>query len=58
MNYIAEVLEDDKVWLLNENRRLLSIHRSVREARDACLKSYHAEPRVVDRRGKKIPTPH
>lgn len=58
MNYIAEVLEDDKVWLLNENRRLLSIHRSLREARAACVKSYHVEPRVVDRRGKKFPSHH
>lgn len=50
MNYIAEVLKDDQVWLLNENRRLLSIHRSVKEAREVCRQRYDAEPRVVDRR--------
>lgn len=54
MNYIAEVLEDDKVWLLNENRRLISIHHSIEEARTACKARFHSEPQVVDRRGQKL----
>ena len=26
MTYIAEILSDDVIWLINENRRLISIH--------------------------------
>ena len=52
MTYIAEVLEDHKVWLLNENRRLVSIHSSITEAREACRKSYKSDPQIVDRRHK------
>ncbi|MDT8397499.1 MAG: hypothetical protein RQ899_02665 [Pseudomonadales bacterium] len=48
--YIAEVLATDKVWLLSEHRRLLSMHTSVREAREKCLQDYRTEPVVVDRR--------
>lgn len=51
MVYTAEVLEDGKVWLLNENRRLLSIYDNLEEAREACRKFYKAELRVVDRGG-------
>ena len=54
MTYIAEVLKDDQVWLLNENRRLLSIHRSLEEACDTCRERYNAEPRVVDRRQQRM----
>ena len=54
MTYIAEVLKDDQVWLLNENRRLLSIHHSLKEACETCRKRYNAEPRVVDRRQQQM----
>lgn len=50
MLYIAEILSDDIVWLINENRRLISIHQSLEEANYYCQKHYNVAPVVVDRR--------
>lgn len=50
MKYIAEVLSDDIVWLINENRRLISIHQTMEEADYYCQKHFQMVPIVIDRR--------
>lgn len=50
MKYIAEVLADDIVWLINENRRLISIHQTMEEADYYCQKHFQMVPVVIDRR--------
>jgi hypothetical protein len=50
MKYIVEILSKDVVWLINENRRLISLHLNIEEARYYCRKHFHEEPEVVDRR--------
>ena len=50
MSYIAEILSDDVVWLINENRRLISIHQNMEEASYYCRKHFQVAPVIVDRR--------
>ena len=50
MTYIAEILADDVVWLINDQRHLISIHQSRAEAEYYCQKHYKAVPQIVDRR--------
>ena len=50
MRYIAEILADDIVWLINENRRLISIHQTMEEADYYCQKHFQVAPVVIDRR--------
>lgn len=50
MSYIAEILSDDVVWVLDQDRQLVSMHLSLDEANYYCLKHLQVEPRVVDRR--------
>ena len=50
MTYIAEILADDVVWLINENRRLISIHQSIDEVTYYCQKHFQVVPVVIDRR--------
>lgn len=50
MKYIAEILSDDIVWLINENRRLISIHQTREEADYYCQKHFKMAPVVIDRR--------
>ena len=50
MKFIAEILADDVVWLINENRRLISLHMSAEEAAYYCWKHFQAEPVIIDRR--------
>lgn len=50
MLYITEILSDDVVWLINENRRLISIHKSPEEASYYCKKHFKVAPEIVDRR--------
>ena len=50
MSYIAEILSDDIIWVINENRRLISIHQSMEEANYYCEKHFQVKPTVVDRR--------
>ena len=50
MTYIAEILADDVVWLISDQRRLISIHQSRAEAEYYCQKHYNAAPQIVDRR--------
>ena len=50
MTYIAEILSDDVIWLINENRRLISIHQSMDEVTYYCQKHFQAVPVVIDRR--------
>ncbi len=50
MTYIAEILSDDVIWLINENRRLISIHQNMDEATYYCQKHFQVAPKVIDRR--------
>lgn len=50
MQYIAEILSDDVIWLINENRRLISIHQSREEVEYYCRKHFQAAPVFIDRR--------
>ena len=50
MLYIAEILSDDVVWLINEHRRLISIHQTLEEAKYYCNKHFNVAPVIVDRR--------
>lgn|GEM_PF-3039827 len=50
MTYIAEILSDDVIWLINENRRLISIHQNMDEATYYCRKHFQVAPKVIDRR--------
>jgi hypothetical protein len=50
MTYIAEILSDDVIWLINENRRLISIHQSIDEVTYYCQKHFQMSPVVIDRR--------
>ena len=50
MRYIVEILADDIVWLINENRRLISIHQTMDEADYYCQKHFQVAPVVIDRR--------
>lgn len=50
MAYIAEILSDDVIWVINENRRLISIHQTLDEAMYYCEKHFQATPVVIDRR--------
>ena len=50
VTYIAEILADDVVWLINDQRRLISIHQSRAEAEYYCQKHYKVAPQIVDRR--------
>lgn len=50
MTYIAEILSDDVVWLINENRRLISIHQNQEEANYYCRKHFSVSPVIIDRR--------
>ncbi|MDC1528652.1 hypothetical protein N8600_06325 [Gammaproteobacteria bacterium] len=50
MAYIAEILSDDVIWLINENRRLISIHQAMDEAIYYCQKHFQATPVIIDRR--------
>ena len=50
MTYIAEILSDDVIWLINENRRLISIHQNMDEATYYCQKHFQVAPTVIDRR--------
>ena len=50
MKYIAEILSDDIVWLINKKRRLISIHQTRKEAGYYCQKHYNMVPVVIDRR--------
>jgi len=50
MSYIAEILSNEVVWVINENRRLVSIHLSMEEADYYCRKHFAISPEVVDRR--------
>ena len=50
MTYIAEILADDVVWLINEQRNLISIHLNREEADYYCRKHFHVAPVFVDRR--------
>lgn len=52
MKYIAEILSDDIIWLINENRRLISIHHTLEEAEYYCRKHFQAAPVIIDRRGE------
>lgn len=50
MKYIVEILSEDVVWLINEHRRLISLHTSTKEATYYCQKHFQEMPVVVDRR--------
>lgn len=50
MTYIAEILSDDVIWLINENRRLISIYQSIDEVTYYCQKHFQVVPVVIDRR--------
>ena len=50
MAYIAEILSDDVIWLINENRRLISIHQTMDEVIYHCQKHFQATPVIIDRR--------
>ena len=50
MTYIAEILSDDVIWLINENRRLIPIHQNMDEATYYCQKHFQVAPKVIDRR--------
>ena len=50
MAYIAEILSDDVIWLINENRRLIFIHQTLDEAIYHCQKHFQATPVIIDRR--------
>lgn len=50
MSYIAEILSEDIVWVINENRRLISIHQTLGEASYYCWKHFQETPVIVDRR--------
>ena len=50
MKYIVEILSDDVVWLINEHRRLISLHTDVEEAKYYCKKHFQENPVVIDRR--------
>ncbi len=50
MAYIAEILSDDVIWLINENRRLISIHQTLDEDIYHCQKHFQATPVIIDRR--------
>ena len=52
MSYIAEILADDVVWVINENRLLISIHQTMDEANYYCRKHFKVAPQVVDRRNE------
>lgn len=54
MKYIAEILAEDVVWLINENRRLISIHQTMDEATYYCQKHFQVAPVVIDRRAPGI----
>jgi hypothetical protein len=54
MPYIAEILSEDVVWLINENRRLISIHQNLEEAGYYCRKHFQAAPVIVDRREERF----
>lgn len=54
MPYIAEILSEDVVWLINENRRLISIHQNLEEASYYCRKHFQAAPVIVDRREERF----
>ena len=54
MSYIAEILSEDVVWLINENRRLISIHQNLEEASYYCRKHFQAVPVIVDRREERF----
>jgi len=53
MLYMAEILSDDIIWLINENRRLISIHQTLEEANYYCRKHFNAAPAIVDRRSER-----
>jgi len=57
MAYIAEILSDDVIWLINENRRLISIHQTMDEAMYYCQKHFQATPVVIDRRASSDKSP-
>ena len=57
MKYIAEILADDVVWLINEDRRLISLHMTLEEATYYCRKHFQVEPVIVDRRKELSDTP-
>lgn len=48
--YIAEILSADIVWVINEQRRLISIHQTMEEANYYCQKHFQVQPVIVDRR--------
>ena len=50
MGYVTEILSNDVVWLSNENRRLISIHKSPEEASCYCKNHFKVAPEIVDRR--------
>ena len=50
MKYMVEILSSDVVWLINENRRLISLHTNVEEAKYYCQKHFQEKPVVIDRR--------
>jgi len=50
MAYIAEILSDDVIWLINENRRLISIHQTLEKAIYHSQKHFQATPVIIDRR--------
>ncbi|MEX2366048.1 MAG: hypothetical protein WD601_05545 [Pseudohongiellaceae bacterium] len=54
MRYFVEVLSVKKVWLINENRRLLSMHSSIEEACDTCFRLYKSAACVIDRRQQEM----
>ena len=49
MTYIAEILSDDVIWLINQNRRLISIHQSIDEITYYCQRHFQMAPVVIDR---------
>ncbi len=57
MAYIAEILSDDVIWLINENRRLISIHQTMDEAIYYCQKHFQATPVIIDRRASAVTAP-
>ena len=57
MAYIAEILSDDVIWLINENRRLISIHQTMDEATYYCQKHFQVTPVVIDRRASSVTPP-
>ena len=49
MTYIAEILSDDVIWLINQNRRLILIHQSIDEITYYCQRHFQMAPVVIDR---------